>query len=260
MKNTFLIGSFLPGYSSAFRYKRPAMDKKYAIDIDTLAQRFYARGEKIRNKGTGYILGIQAGLAVALILIWGAFKMPFSPDNTFEVVQVQQELVSIEEIQQTTQEIKPPPPPRPMVPVAVPDDEILEDEDLDLDVSLELDEAITDIAPPPAVVEEEEPAAPEVFMIVEQMPQMKGGLASLLQAVKYPRIARENGIEGNVIVQVVIDEEGIPSDPVIVRSASPLLEGAATEAVMLQRFEPGRQRGRAVKVKIVIPVKFRLTD
>ncbi len=261
MKNTFLIGSFLPGYSKTFRYRQPAADSSTFINMDTLAERFYARGEKIRSKGTGYVLGIQAGLAVALIVIVVAFKVPFAPESEFEITQVQQELVTIEEIQQTTQELLPPPPPRPMVPLVVPDDEIIVDEDLDLDVALEIDEAITDLAPPlPAVEEEEEPAEPEIFVVVEQMPEIKGGLASLMQAVEYPRVARMNGIQGNVIVKIIVTEEGIPINPEIIRSPSPLLDEAAIAAVMKQRFVPGKQRGRAVRVQMVMPVKFRLTD
>ncbi len=261
MKTTFLIGSFLPGYSKTFRYRQPATEHSNFIDMDTLAQRFYVRGDKIRNKGTGYVLGIQAGLAVALILVVAAFKVPFTPESEFKVTQVQQELVTIEEIQQTTQELMPPPQPRPMIPLAVPDDQIIVEEELELDVALEIDEAITDLAPPlPAVEEEEEEPEPEIFVVVEQMPEIKGGLASLMQAVEYPRVARLNGIQGNVIVKIVVTEEGIPINPEIIRSPSPLLEEAAIAAVMKQRFIPGKQRGRPVKVQMVMPVKFKLTE
>ena len=256
MKNTFLIGSFLPAYASSFKYKRPKGEKR-AFNIDVLANRFSQRATRIRKKGSGYLLGLQAGLASALVLLLLAFTMPLSFEGEFEVVQVEQELVTMEEIQQTRQQVKPPPPPRPMIPISVPDDEIVLDEDLDLDVALELDEALVNIEPPPAV-EEEEPEV-EVFVAVESMPKMKGGMANLLQAVKYPVIARKQGIEGNVIVKIIVDEEGVPNSPTIMRSPSPLLEDAAVEAVMKQRFEPGRQRGRAVKVEVVIPVKFRLT-
>jgi len=145
-----------------------------------------------------------------------------------------------------------------MIPLSVPDDEILDDEDLDLDVALDLEEALVVLGPPPVEVEEA-PAEPEIFVVVESMPKMKGGIASLFKSVKYPVIARKQGIEGNVIVKIVVDEEGRPQNPIIMRSPSPLLDEAALEAVMKQLFEPGRQRGRAVKVEVVIPVKFRLT-
>ena len=184
--------------------------------------------------------------------------MPVPSSNDFEIVEVRQELVSMEEILQTRQQILPPPPPRPMIPLSVPDDEILDIEDLDLDVTLDLDVALVDLGPPP-VEEEEAPAEPEIFVVVETMPKMKGGIESLFRSVKYPVIARKQGIEGNVLVKIVVDEEGQPQNPVIMRSPSPLLDQAALEAVMKQQFEPGRQRGRAVNVEVVIPVMFRLS-
>lgn len=195
----------------------------------------------------------------AIVFVLLAFRVPFSPDNSFEVVPMAQELVTMEEIQQTRQEVQPPPPPRPMIPIVVPNDEIIEDIDLDLDVSLELDEIVMDLPPPTAPSEEGEPEEPEIFAVVEQMPEMIGGLASLMQAVEYPIIARKQGIEGNVVVQVIVDEEGNPGDAKVVRSVSPLLDDVALEAVMAQKFKPGRQRGRAVKVSVAIPVKFRLS-
>ncbi len=256
MKNTFLTGSFLSGYSSVFRYNRPQSQKRSNLTAEILAARFEVRSKRLRNKQARYTLGLQAGLVSAIVVVLFAFQIPINPNENFEVAVEMQELVTLEEIQQTKHEMLPPPPPRPIVPLVVPDDEVLEDEDLDLDVALELDEAIVNLTPPP--IEEDEPAEFEVFMVVEEMPKIKGGLASLMQAVDYPVLARKNNIEGNVIVKIVVNEKGIPLEPVIIRSPSPLLEEAALEAVMKQRFEPGRQRGQAVKVEMVIPVKFRL--
>ncbi len=259
MKNTFLTGSFLRGYSSVFRYKqREGVNRMPSFSMDDLSRRFSERADRVHRKGAGYITGLQSGMTAALVLLLVAFTVPFSTDSKFEVVQVQQELVTMEEIQQTRQQVKPPPPPRPIIPIMVPDDELLADEDLELDSALELDQMLVDLGPPPAEEEEEEDTN-EVFVVVESMPKMIGGMAKLSQAVKYPVVARKQGVEGNVIVKIVVDTEGNPGSPIILRSPSPLLEEAAVKAVMAQRFEPGKQRGRAVKVEVVIPVKFRLT-
>jgi protein TonB len=192
-----------------------------------------------------------------------AFRIPYAPERDVQIVEVKQELVTLEEIQQTRQEVLPPAPPRPPVPVEVPNDVVLDDAELELDASLDLNEALVDLrpplpAPPPAEELEEEEA--EIFVAVEDMPQMIGGVARLIQTIVYPEMARKAGVEGTVIVQIIIDEEGVPRDPVILRSASDLLDDAAVEAVMRQRFTPGRQRGRAVKVKLAIPVTFRLRN
>ncbi len=259
MKNTFITGSFLQGYNSVFRYRRPVNSQQTpSFSMEDLSKRFSERAARVHRKGAGYLTGLQAGMLLALLLLLAAFTVPFSFDGDFEIVQVEQEIVTMEEIQQTRQQVQPPPPPRPMIPVMVPDDELIVDEDLELDVSLELDEMLVDLGPPPAEEEEEE-VTDEVFMVVESMPKMIGGMAKLSQAVKYPVIARKQGIEGNVIVKIVVDENGKPGNPTVLRSPSPLLDDAAVTAVMKQLFEPGRQRGRAVKVEVVIPVKFRLT-
>lgn len=261
MRSSFLIGTFLPGHASVFTYKRPKGNLP-SLDPDFLAERFANRSTKYTGKQTRYAFGLQAGLALSLAALLGAFSIPYTPESEFVVEEVRQELVEIEEIQQTQQEFKPPPPPRPTLPIAVPDDELIEDIELDLDVSLELDEEITNIDPPPAQGGdgEEEESEPEIFMVVENPPEIVGGLAALSAALEYPRTARQAGVEGNVIVQVLIDENGNPSDAKILRSASPLLEQPAIDAVLAQTFKPGRQRGRAVKTYISIPVRFRLTD
>ena len=259
MKTSFLTGSFLPGYASIFKYNRPATPQASypTLTSDLLTDRFNSRSKKYQTKRNRYGVGMQVGLATALVVILLAFSVPVTGENDFVIEEVRQELVVIEEIQQTQQQVKPPPPPRPTLPISVPDDELIEDIELDLDVSLELEEELANLTPPPAV-EEEEDTEPEIFLVVEQPPKIIGGLASLNGAITYPKVAIQSGVEGTVVVQVVVNEEGLPISPKVVRSASPLLEQAAIDAVLKQKFEPGKQRGRAVKTAITIPVKFRL--
>ena len=115
--------------------------------------------------------------------------------------------------------------------------------------------------PEPEVIEEEEPdPTDEIFVVVEQMPEMIGGFQSLLKDLEYPALARQAGLEGMVVVNVIIDESGMPESARIARSVAEVLDKAAIEAVMKQRFEPGRQRGRPVRVEMAIPVRFQLTD
>lgn len=172
----------------------------------------------------------------------------------------------MEEIAQTQQVDRPPPPPRPPVPVEVPNDEILNDVDLDLDASLDLMDPVSTLPPPPpapaqaedrAIVEEPEP---EIFVVVEQMPEIIGGPQKVYEYLEYPPIARQAGMEGLVVIQVIVDPQGIPRDPVVVRSAGEVLDRAAGNAVMQLRFLPGKQRGRAVSVRMAIPIRFRLKD
>lgn len=209
-----------------------------------------------------YPLYIEIGLAASLGLLILAFKSDFRPDNEVVIQMEEQEVVQMEEIKQTKQEVKPPPPPRPPVPVEVPNDEILEDMALDLDATLDLDEAPTNLPPPPPppveeeVVEEE--AEPEIFVIVEEMPELIGGLGSIQGKIRYPEIAKKAGVEGRVIVQFVVDEQGKVVDPVVVRGIGAGCDEEAIRAVQLAEFKPGKQRGRPVRVKMSLPITFKL--
>lgn len=222
------------------------------------------RPKKMAGKDVkqAYRMTLMAGLILSLgtmIVLMRADLRTSTDVAEFELAQ--QEIVQMEEIKQTTQEMKAPAPPRPPIPVEVPNDVIFEDVELDLDVTLDLDAEILDIPPPPPtpVVEEEE-IEPEIFVVVEQMPVMIGGTSRMYELLEYPEIARQAGMEGMVVVQVVINADGRPSDPFIARSAGDVLDNAAVKAVMQLTFEPGKQRGKAVAVRLAIPIRFRLKD
>lgn len=209
-----------------------------------------------------YPLYIELGLAVTIALLILAFRMDMRAESTFEVAMAEQEVVQMEEIVQTQQDQRPPPPPRPPVPVEVPNDEILEDADLDLDASLDLDAPLADLPPPPppppSQAQEVEEAEPEIFVIVEQMPELIGGLPELQKRITYPEIAKKAGVEGRVIVQFVVTEQGTVSDPVVVRGIGAGCDEEAVRAVQQARFTPGKQRGKPVRVKMSLPITFKL--
>ncbi len=204
-----------------------------------------------------YPMYVQLGLIGALGLLILAFNIDLRGNETMEIIMPEQEVVQMEEIQQTKQIVKPPPPPRPPVPVEVPDDEILEDDELDLDASLDIDE-VMDLPPPPPPADDEEDAEPEIFVIVETMPELIGGLAAIQKQIKYPPIAKKAGVEGRVIVQFVVNEQGNVVDPVVVRGIGAGCDEEALRAVSQAKFKPGKQRGKPVKVKMSLPITFKL--
>ncbi len=219
-----------------------------------------AAGKDLRGQ---YGLTFQASFAAALLVVVGLLRIPFQAEQEFEITMATQETVQMEEIQQTNQAELPPPPPRPSVPIAVADETVLEEETLDLDAGLDLDEALALPAPPPPPKEEvktERVDENEIFVVVEQMPEIVGGAATLYKLIQYPDIARKAGLEGMVVVQVVVEPNGKPSNPTVARSAGDVLDQAAVEAVMKLDFKPGKQRGQAVRVNYAIPVRFRLRD
>ena len=202
-----------------------------------------------------YQVTLQSSLIFALLVFVGIFNLNLNFGDGFEIEEIVREELELEEIIQTEMIETPPPPPRPPVPIEVPDDAILDDDIPDFDAFLDFDAGF-DAPPPPPAEEDDEP---EVFMVVEHMPEMIGGQAALYAALQYPDIARRAGIEGRVIVQFVVDEGGNVVNPQVVRSGGGGgLDEAAINAIRQMRFSPGMQRGRPVKVQMTQPVIFRL--
>ena len=205
----------------------------------------------------GYLVRLEIGFIASLLIFISASKLTIKPsDKGGDVVVDRQEEVFVEEIVQTKQEVKAPPPPRPMIPVEVPNDEIIEDELIDLDSELDLDASLMELPPPPPrMIEQEEE---EIFVVVEQMPELIGGLAAVQKHITYPEMAMKAGIEGRVVVQFLIDKEGNVLDPVVVRGIGGGCDEEALKAVKKVKFKPGKQRGQPVMVRYSLPVSFRL--
>jgi len=112
-------------------------------------------------------------------------------------------------------------------------------------------------------VEEVEAGEKEVFVVVEDMPQFPGGdeamLKFLYSQLVYPRLALEYKIEGRVVVQFVIAPNGRIEDATILRGIGFGCDEEALRVVnAMPAWTPGRQRGRAVRVRYNLPVLFRL--
>jgi protein TonB len=204
-----------------------------------------------------YTLILEGGLIVALAIFVLAFKVDLRTEQKEIKMVEKQETVKMEEVERTKQVEKPPPPPRPPVPVEVPNDEVIEDEIIDLDADLDLDGPVEMPPPPPPAEEEEEE---EVFVVVERMPELKGGQQALYDEIEYPELARKAGIEGRVFVEFVVDENGNVTNPRVVRGIGGGCDEEALRAVKQMSFTPGMQRGRPVKVKYSLPVMFKLQN
>lgn len=133
-------------------------------------------------------------------------------------------------------------------------------------------------SPPPAPAPIiEEPKVETIFDIVEEMPRFPGCeevgkskadkrkcaenklLNYLGKQIRYPRLAMENGISGTVLISFVVDEKGEVRDIEVVRDPGGGLGKEAMRVVhKMPNWIPGKQRGKAVKVRYRLPVKFRL--
>ena len=98
-----------------------------------------------------------------------------------------------------------------------------------------------------------------IYLSAEKMPAIKGGMAAIGKKVKYPRIAREMGIQGVVYVGYIVDPEGKVIEPKILKSvAKPLDEEALRVITKEVKFTPGYYQGKAVPVRMVLPIRFRI--
>ncbi|MEN3038397.1 MAG: energy transducer TonB [Candidatus Kryptonium sp.] len=203
---------------------------------------------------------IELGLVIALLISIVAFRFfPKDLGRAKKLLTVEQEIIKPEEIPQTRQENRPPPPPRPPIPIEAPSDEALED--INIDISSELD-ITKEVAPPPPNEdlrkEEDIPLKEQFFMVVEEMPEIIGGLESIQRNVVYPEIAIEPGVEGTVYVMAFVDENGNVVRADVVKGIGAGCDEAAVAAVMKAKFKPGKQRGKPVKVRVMIPIRFKL--
>ena len=129
------------------------------------------------------------------------------------------------------------------------------------------DDANGEILKAKEVIAEPEPPKHEeenkVFDIVEQQPLFPGGPAALMKYLsentKYPVVAQENGVQGRVTVQFVVEKDGSISDVHVLRGVDPSLDKEAVRVVKsMPRWTPGKQNGITVRVNYRVPVLFRL--
>lgn len=100
----------------------------------------------------------------------------------------------------------------------------------------------------------------EFFVVVEKMPELKGGMAKLQESIKYPDSARRAGIQGRVTVQFIVNEEGKVENAKVVRGIGGGCDEEALKAVQKAEFYPGYQRGEPVRVQYSLSLTFRLGD
>ena len=101
------------------------------------------------------------------------------------------------------------------------------------------------------------------YDVVEEMPEYPGGPEALSkylsENIKYPEEAEEKGIEGRVIITFIVEKDGSISEVEVVNHVNPLLDNEAVRVIKsMQRWIPGKQNGKTVRVKYTVPVTFKL--
>jgi len=197
---------------------------------------------------------LEISIIISLSILIFAFKFfPHLQDKGL-AIEGPQELFTVEDIQQTKQENRPPPPPKPPIPIEAPSDDVLEDieiEDTEIDFEAEIE------APPPPPKEDIE-EEPTYFVAVEEMPAPIGGIKSIQEKIVYPEIAKRAGVEGKVYILAFVNEQGEVTKAQVIKGIGAGCDEAALNAVLKTRFTPGKQRGKPVKVQVSIPIIFKL--
>ena len=96
------------------------------------------------------------------------------------------------------------------------------------------------------------------FIVVDEMPSPIGGIKAIQEKIVYPKAARDAGIEGKVFVKAYINESGTVVKTQIIKGIGGGCNEAAIDAIMKTKFNPGKQRGKPVKVQVTIPIMFKL--
>jgi protein TonB len=206
-----------------------------------------------------YFIFFQVGLIFALLITLGAFKFDMSGEDKSsnnEKEEDDQEIVQVKDVVRTKQVDKPPTPPSPQPPKEVPNDEIIEAEAQDaLDqIDQQMSSGKKMAMPEPPEQEEEE----KVFKVVEQQPELIGGLDSLRSMIKYPSMAEKAGIEGRVYIQFIVNKKGKVENPEVVRGPGAGLNKEALRVIKKASFRPGIQQGHPVNVRYTMPIIFSL--
>lgn len=199
------------------------------------------------------------GLAVSIALVITAFEWRFFDQQTKELTS-DLEIEEDEMVADVTQQKKrkPPPPAPPEIEIVEDDVDVDEDQpdikevDMDQNTAMNLPEG-----------KEEAKEDDKIFMVVEDSPTFPGGEGEMMRYIsnniEYPQMEKENGIEGQVVVNFVVNEDGSISNIKILKGITKGLNEEAKRVIKtMPKWEPGEQRGKPVKVRVNLPIRFSL--
>lgn len=213
------------------------------------------------------LLFVELGAVVTLAVVYFAFSVGTTEKQVATLDAGTQQVIE-EEFVPVTQETPPPPPEAPKIPVLsdqidIVDDEVkVDDNIINLEDDDELGVEIMDYVEGPEEEEIEEEAIP--FQLVETKPSFMGGDANqfskwVATRLVYPEIAKENGVQGRVMLQFRVEADGRVTNVRVMRGVEPSLDKEAVRVVSSSpKWSPGKQRDRAVPVTYTFPVYFQL--
>ncbi|MEA4995178.1 MAG: TonB family protein [Petrimonas sp.] len=218
------------------------------------------------NIETLKLTSILMGIVVAISVLFFAFEWSSETKKLDESIIVQ-DVLAEEEIEITRRDPTPPPPPPPPAPETPEIIQVVEEKvDTRIEINTEDDASkrqLDTYVPPPPPKPKVEEVTEEIFVVVEEQPEFPGGNTAMMKFlsdnIKYPVIAQENGIQGRVITNFVVERDGSITDVQVVRGVDPSLDKEAIRVIQsMPKWKAGKQRGSAVRVRFTLPVVFRL--
>lgn len=212
-------------------------------------------------------LFLAIGLVLSLLFTITAFEWKFYDDGLITDL-ADSDINRFEEVFEIPNTAQPPPPPpsnnQPPVIKEVEDEVILEEIKLNIDAEMTENTAVEEVVYVPEVELEEEKAE-EIFTIVEQRPEPVGGMKAFYRYVademEYPAIAKRNNIQGKVYLRFVVNQTGAIANVEVLKGIG---GGCDEEAIRVlenaPKWNPGKQRGRAVSVYMTLPMIFVLKE
>ena len=212
------------------------------------------------------MMAVLIGLVMALGIMYIAFEWSQNEITVYEEalqgpVEIDEEMVEV-----TFREETPPPPPPPQPETVLSDIIDIQDNEAEVETtdfnSEDEADARVEIQAPIAPPEEEEEEQ-VIHIRVEKMPEFPGGQDALnrylVRNIKYPLLAQENGIQGRVVCQFVVNSDGSIVDISVVRGVEESLDKEAIRVIQsMPKWTPGRQGGKSVRVKYTLPIRFKL--
>ena len=232
---------------------------------------------ELRTNYNKRVVMIMAGMLLFSFLLFGLKKFMDRPktDDTSETLKVEQIDLTPPPPIEDQPPPPPPPPPPPLVemvkfvPPVIKDDAVEEEpqklqEDVkDANVSTKDQEGEKDAVVPTEDTGPGEAAAPEIFTVVEEMPEFPGGVMEMqkyiVKNIQYPAMAREAGISGKCFLKFVVTGDGTISDVQILKGVAscPDCDKEAMRVVKsMPKWKAGKQNGRAVSVYFNLPINF----
>jgi len=204
------------------------------------------------------------GFVVVLGLVYAGFELYATGDVAKNLGLQDDELIIVMDEDVIATDPTPPPPPPPVaqqqeVILKLVEDNIKVNTDFDFSQDFNLDDAIEEYVPVEIVEDVADDAPPMRF--VEEMPEPVGGMeamyAFIYANVKYPEVARNNGISGSVVLEFVVEKDGSISGVKVLAGVYPDLDQEAVRVIkMLPKWKAGKQMGKPVRCYFQIPIRF----